>query len=36
VTSGTSPTTYSPGTDVSREQMASFLARMIRLDGVTG
>ncbi|HVR33238.1 MAG TPA: S-layer homology domain-containing protein [Acidimicrobiia bacterium] len=34
ITSGTSPGTYSPGLDVSREQMASFLARLIRLDGV--
>lgn len=36
VTSGTSATTYSPANDVSREQMASFLARLIRLDGVSG
>lgn len=34
ITSGTSPTTYSPANDVLREQMASFLARMIRIDGV--
>jgi hypothetical protein len=34
VTAGTSPTTYSPAQDVLREQMASFLARLIRLDGV--
>jgi hypothetical protein len=34
ITSGTSPGTYSPALDVSREQMASFLARLIRLDGV--
>jgi len=36
ITAGTSPTTYSPAQDVLREQMASFLARLIRLDGVTG
>jgi SpoIID/LytB domain protein len=36
VTSGTSPTTYSPANPVLREQMASFLARMLRLDGVGG
>jgi hypothetical protein len=33
VTAGTSPTTYGPAQDVLREQMASFLARLIRLDG---
>jgi hypothetical protein len=32
VTAGTTPTTYSPANDVLREQMASFLARLIRLD----
>ncbi|MGQ0849206.1 MAG: SpoIID/LytB domain-containing protein [Actinomycetota bacterium] len=31
VTAGTSPTTYSPANPVTREQMASFLARLIRL-----
>lgn len=36
ITSGTTSTTYSPANDVLREQMASFLARLIRLDGVTG
>lgn len=30
ITTGTSATTYSPGADVSREQMASFLARLWR------
>lgn len=34
VTAGTSATTYGPANDVLREQMASFLARLIRLDGV--
>jgi SpoIID/LytB domain protein len=31
ITAGTSPTTYSPADPVAREQMASFLARVIRL-----
>ena len=30
ITTGTSPTTYSPGADVSRAQMASFLARLYK------
>ncbi|MDX1450327.1 MAG: S-layer homology domain-containing protein, partial [Acidimicrobiia bacterium] len=34
ITSGTSPTTYGPGANVLREQMASFLARLIRIDGL--
>lgn len=34
ITAGTSPTTYSPANDVLREQMASFLARLIRIDGL--
>lgn len=34
ITSGTTPTTYGPADDVLREQMASFLARLIRIDGV--
>jgi hypothetical protein len=33
ITAGTSATTYSPKADVIREQMASFLARLIRIDG---
>ncbi len=36
ITSGTTTTTYSPYNSVTREQMASFLARLIRLDGVSG
>ena len=32
VTNGTSETTFSPYTDVTREQMASFLARLLRAD----
>ncbi len=32
VTNGTSATTFSPYTDVTREQMASFLARLLRAD----
>ncbi|MEX2279353.1 MAG: S-layer homology domain-containing protein [Acidimicrobiia bacterium] len=36
ITSGTTSTTYGPAQDVLREQMASFLARLIRLDGLTG
>jgi SpoIID/LytB domain protein len=36
VTAGTTPTTYSPANDVLREQMASFLARLIRLDAGAG
>ena len=28
ITTGTTPTTYSPGADVTRAQMASFLARL--------
>jgi SpoIID/LytB domain protein len=32
ITAGTSPTTYSPKADVTREQMATFLARLIRVD----
>jgi hypothetical protein len=31
ITNGTTPTTYSPANPVLREQMASFLARLIRL-----
>ncbi|MEZ5168509.1 MAG: S-layer homology domain-containing protein, partial [Acidimicrobiales bacterium] len=31
VTTGTSPTTYSPAADVTREQMASFLARLYKV-----
>ena len=34
ITTGTSPTTYSPGADVNRAQMASFLARLYK--AVTG
>ena len=30
ITTGTTPTTYSPGADVSRAQMASFLARLYK------
>ena len=30
ITTGTSPTTYSPGTNVTRAQMASFLARLYK------
>ena len=30
ITTGTSPTTYSPGTNVNRAQMASFLARLYK------
>ena len=30
ITTGTSPTTYSPGADVTRAQMASFLARLYK------
>ena len=30
ITTGTTPTTYSPGTNVSRAQMASFLARLYK------
>jgi SpoIID/LytB domain protein len=36
ITSGTTATTYSPNNPVTREQMASFLARLIRLDGGVG
>jgi SpoIID/LytB domain protein len=32
VTNGTGPTTFTPYSDVSREQMASFLARLLRAD----
>ena len=32
VTNGTSATTFSPYSNVSREQMASFLARLLRAD----
>jgi hypothetical protein len=32
VTNGTSETTFSPYSDVTREQMASFLARLLRAD----
>jgi S-layer family protein len=32
ITTGTSPTTYSPGANVTREQMAAFLARTYRLQ----
>ena len=36
VTTGTTPTTYSPGDDVTRRQMASFVARIYRvLDAIT-
>jgi SpoIID/LytB domain protein len=35
ITTGTTATTYSPNNSVTREQMASFLARLIRLDGVS-
>ena len=36
VTTGTTPTTYSPGDDVTRRQMASFVARIYRaLDDIT-
>jgi hypothetical protein len=35
VTTGTSPTTYSPGDFVTREQMASFLARTVRFLGMS-
>jgi hypothetical protein len=31
ITNGTSPTTYSPANHVTREQMAAFLARLIRI-----
>ena len=34
ITTGTNPTTYSPGADVTRAQMASFLARLYK--AVTG
>lgn len=34
VTSGTTATTYGPAQPVTREQMASFLARLIRIDGL--
>ncbi|MEM7143389.1 MAG: S-layer homology domain-containing protein [Actinomycetota bacterium] len=34
ITTGTSDTTYSPGDPVDREQMAAFLARVIRTIGV--
>ena len=30
ITTGTSETTYAPGENVTREQMAAFLARLIR------
>ena len=32
ITTGTSPTSYSPGANVTREQMAAFLARTYRLE----
>ena len=35
ITTGTSPTTYSPKDPVTREQMAAFLARTVRLFGAT-
>ena len=35
ITQGTSPTTYSPGDFVTREQMAAFLARLIRILNFT-
>ena len=35
ITTGTSPTTYSPKNFVTREQMASFLARLFRAAGGT-
>lgn len=31
ITNGTSPTTYSPGQSVTREQMAAFVARLLRI-----
>ncbi len=33
ITTGTSPTTYSPHANVTREQMAAFLARLLRAAG---
>ena len=36
ITTGTTPTTFSPLLDVTREQMASFLARLVRLDSTAG
>ena len=32
ITTGTSPTTYSPADNVTREQMAAFLARLWRVN----